>query len=845
MTTEEPMNDFPQETSAGARGSNMRPTPLSVFGYPAPEITAHDTPFEDDTTLTAADDAELDITATEESEDEPTPASVAVHAAVEDPRPREAERLEPEPIPPPADAQQTGEGAKDTNTTVEQTPPAPEAELDVAEAERLLGYPIAPTPGLPEGEYDERRAIAEKALRAKDALRDDMARAASAAGIDIPSEELAAWQPNDAELDAIHERLEPDRIRARMLDGYADFIADGKATTNAEGTPLRPHQQDMVKDIGYFMLCAPPTTPEGGKAGHINGPPGIGKTGVISAACAGMKYNENPDEPVRIIVIENTINVMHQTHGQDGERGFGKFAPHLDVGLRYTDGKTIKEVTLMPAASFNYLMERGEMPAAHVVIADEGDVYASGTTGDYLREYSKDKILLGLSATIDDATRELMPYEIYKMSVPEGIQGGLLAPTTAEVLRVEANINYDALPEDPAARREIIEAAELRARIEDMKPRVRADIEAGRGVLVRCPAGNDIDVAKVLAKELREMEVVVPNDGTWPAAFRTMPRQIRAMEIGGKAQQTTAPGQRLQQAAFKRFDAGTIDVFLTVKAIGRGKDNPLIKSFYDLDTGGSWRDKHQAAGRASRLTFDERGNPVEAHLTSYYDPRRPDQYTGVQMLGGEPGQDSIRVGHYTGGGNPPRQSKRTLLVEQGVLLRGSTTQTIETRSVTHDQVVELVPPVEVASVTDVPTVPDTRQEQAAPAQQLNFSQAAARLGVSSMFLSNLYETHGYSRSDTVTPSDLGAMVELSYPDRQQEIAPPPVPATGYVSDRQVLELSGLPPDMTPIRLRLIARYRGFDYTKFLGEDGVAAGYFPVDSLPELLENLRKPFQPRH
>jgi hypothetical protein len=701
---------------------------------------------------------------------------------------------------------------------------------DIAEAQYLLGYPIAPTPGLRPEEYDERRTIAMAALRAKDALRDDMKRAAAAAGITFSEDELASWEPNDTELAAIKHRLTVQRIRGRMLDGFAAFIADKRDTTNAFGTPLHKEQQTMVKGCGHFMLCAPPTTPQGGKGGHVEGPPGIGKTGAINVVTAAVKYNEAKEEPVKIVVIENTIDSLHQTHGSDGERGYGRFAPHMNVALHYTYKKETGNTMIMPAASFNYLMETGEMPDAHVVIADEGDVYAN----DNLREYAANKILIGFSATVDDAMRDIMPHEIYKLGVPAAIQRRRLAPMTAEVLHLDVPIDAADLPSDPKERRAKIEAIKLRARIEDIKPRIKADVEAGRGVFVRCPAGNDIDVAKILARELRdEVDVVVPNDGSWSPQFKTIPRRVRALEIGG-SEHATAPGKRFQRAAFKSFAKGEADVFTFVSAIGRGHDNPRAKVIYDLDTRGGWRTKKQAYGRVGRLLYDENGEPLEARICNYFDPDRPDQYTGVQMLGGEPGQDKVRLRHSPLSNPTSTESEeRALLVDAGILSPVTPATTIERLHVAHgpEPVVTPDPPESIRP----PEVAEARK----PVQALTFSQAVDRLGVTSVFLRNLYETHGFKQADTITTEDLGAMLELSYPHTQVE--PQPLPPAGYVSDEEIIRQAGFE-HLNPVRLRLMAQYRGYTLHKF-SDRGKAGYYYPQERLPELIEALNTPLSP--
>jgi hypothetical protein len=50
-------------------------------------------------------------------------------------------------------------------------------------------------------------------------------------------------------------------------------------------------------------------------------------------------------------------------------------------------------------------------------------------------------------------------------------------------------------------------------------------------------------------------------------------------------------------------------------------------------------------------------------------------------------------------------------------------------------------------------------------------------------------------------------------------------------------------DIPPLKLRLLAQYRGFSWTKFL--DGDQAGFYVAQAeLPRLLDALSKPIQPK-
>ncbi|HSX35075.1 MAG TPA: DEAD/DEAH box helicase family protein [Candidatus Saccharimonadales bacterium] len=741
---------------------------------------------------------------------------------------------------------------------MKETGPQPEQMLDVAQAQYILGYEAVPLdPGqLRPGQVDERRTILQDALAAQEEMRQGMVSAARAAGIEVPAEHVAAWQPDERQLEALRARLSRPRKRARILDGFDDFINDQRMGADALGTPLRPHQQDMTVNTSKFFSRIPRNFAGSGKGGHIGAPPGVGKTGVTNTICAAAKYNEDPDERVKIVVIVDSVNVMNQTHGgEDAERGFGKFAPHLDVGMRVAESHdTSHDITIMPAASAIILMEKGEMPDADVVILDEVDEYGRGKPGEQLTEYCADKLTVGLSASVDEATRDLLPYEIYTMSLPEGIHMGLLAETTAEVLRVDIDLSKVRLPDDPALRKATIEQIKLRARLDDIKKRVQADIKRGvGGIIVRVPAGDDIEIAKKFAEELRSLQVTVPNDGSWPAQFKTIPRNIRALVIGGKGQ-TTKGGRRLQAAAFQSYEKGKTDVFVTVKAIRRGWDSMTADTLYDADTGGNWRDKLQVDGRVTRRVKGKR-----ARIFNYYDEARPDQYTGVIALGGQPGQDKITVREEMPEIMPHRLSgERRVELLSSTLLEGlASVAVIESVSIHHD--IPEQPAVDETAadaVTEKPHTPEqpvageptaavemtadaeaanTENEAQEPeaGEVLTITQVATRLGVTEKLVADVYKLHGFSESDVVNLGDLHAMLELSHPS----LLIRPLPETGYVADDVVWELAGIP-KLRVLHMRTLAQYNGYLAKRFLRPDGTAGRYYRTDQVGEIVSILR-------
>jgi superfamily II DNA or RNA helicase len=694
---------------------------------------------------------------------------------------------------------------------------SPEQFFDVTQAQHLLGYAVEPTPAhlLQPGMADERQAILDDALRAKETLRSDMVRAAKEGGIDVPESVIAGWEPNEAEVQLIRERLRPLRVRARILDSCVEFIEDQRLEAAAHGTPFRPHQQDMTIKTAGFMAYAPRQTDEGGKGGYHDGPPGVGKTGVISAVCSMVKYNEDPEERVKIVILTDSVDVSHQTKGHEGDRGLAKFAPHLDVGIRFQGLHDLNhDILVMPVASAMVLMERGEMPWADVVVFDEVDAYARQSQGERLRDYIKDKIALGLSASIDDVVRDLLPYEIYSLSMPDAIHMRLLAEMTGEVLQTP--IDHEAIKDLPRAERE---AKKLRARMDDVKLRVRRHVRRGEQVIIRVPAGDDLTIAKTLAREISEdEELSVPNDGTFPPQIVSMTRKVRARVVGGSEYQT-AKGRKEGRTIIDDFRpegeqrVEATDVLVVVKAAGRGTDMPKLAVGYDLDPRGGWREKHQFHGRPSRLYGDK-----HAYIYSYSDPDYPDQYTAVMALGGQPGQTKVTLRHGPPVSMPTRRraGPRPKAALPDSVAGGVLAETVDSISVLHDE-----------------GAPDVRQEED-PTRPMTFEEVCNRLGVSATLMAGVYEVHGFRSGDVLRLMDLEAMLELSHPSLNIM----PLPERGYTSLEEVLELADLS-ELTEALIRLHSWYSGFTYRKFLKPDGTAGFFFADEDVFAVIEKLNE------
>lgn len=123
--------------------------------------------------------------------------------------------------------------------------------------------------------------------------------------------------------------LEEEDSTKRVFDygaGIQRYIDSGKNKV------LRPDQVGLFDKIQQFMASP------GELRGYVQSPTGTGKTVVfveLSKAILEARL-ENGQSP-KILVVTPKIDLVHQTLGRTGEKGYGKFAPDLNVSAFFQD----------------------------------------------------------------------------------------------------------------------------------------------------------------------------------------------------------------------------------------------------------------------------------------------------------------------------------------------------------------------------------------------------------------------------------------------------------------------------------------------------------------------------
>jgi superfamily II DNA or RNA helicase len=688
--------------------------------------------------------------------------------------------------------------------------PQPAAIYDVELFEDLVGPFDLPPLELTEG-YDERHRTVLDVYLALTQMRENVRQAALRRGISVTDEDLANWRPGAAEVAKLRRDLERQRKMMTMIRGTEAFVDDLEAESRRSGVPMRAHQRNTVFKFEEFLIHAQ-RDEHGGKSGYFDLPTGVGKTTIFANIAAALKHDEEPGDPTKVLVLVPTKIILDQTIGRHGQRGFGKFAPHLDVGAYYQDEKDLShDVTVMCNASFNRLCEEGRMPDYDVIIVDEADTAMGETTGGNVRQYSKGRVSVGLTATTETAdgrdVSELFTHLVDRMKLGDAIRGGLLAPTRAWVRRVEPQIDWSTLPTEPAARKAAIRAARLKAWKEDAVEFIKKEVERGVGVLVHCPAGDDIDHAVKYAAHLRDKLVRDPSAANH--------RWLRAAFVGGTYKRQK---KKQRRTILELFDEGEVDAVTYNEAVGRGFDNPHVKAHVDLVP--SKRTK-QHKGRALRLSFGHDGRPLVAHLIDYEDPELGDeQETGVSILGVKDGE---LVDHDPGEAIMPQPRRRVKRHYADADIIGIIASTVAEAALDHEVTPAAPSEAEIEASVD-------RLSENAPVDR---AEACRILGISPVTYNQIVAGLGSNPHNPIRYADLHAIREL-YPGLQA----PPLPQDGdYVHAVRAVHES--PITARAFSVMSYGRARGIHPHRFTGPDGKVGFYFRRDVMAQLLQDFQQ------
>jgi len=330
----------------------------------------------------------------------------------------------------------------------------------------------------------------------------------------------------------------------------------------------------------------------------------------------------------RILVVTPTKDLVHQTLGRSGKKGYGKFAPDLQVSSYFSDTPSKEkmdvkksDVVVTTYRSFEILSRTNEyrpvenyeddvlksdtfkilekqlgydaalqsvqgikavptgrnlLDTFDVIILDESHSAEGPQVSSIIQSLPEDKIVIGLSATPGE---NLFSHRLHKLELNEAIALGLLDPIVAigvkSGVKILGSDIYDEngeyldsklgyLMEDEGRNDVIVEAAKIL-------------VEHGKGTIISCIAGDEAWHARHIA-ELARNKGLRAN-----AVYAQVPSEER-LKI------------------YELFEKGEIDILSFVGVLSEGWDSERAKAIINARPSRSPIFTKQRLGRITRPT---------------------------------------------------------------------------------------------------------------------------------------------------------------------------------------------------------------------------------------------------
>ena len=422
--------------------------------------------------------------------------------------------------------------------------------------------------------------------------------------------------------------------RLNITNRLESHIADYKS--GVSGTRLRHGQPIVLDDLSSFVRGTPKFSPADSltRAGYIEMPTGTGKTVIFTEFLSAI--HKDNERPIKSLVLVPSKEILDQTVGTPGERGFAEFAPEIPITRYFGDEKDLTgDVVVMTYQSFNQAIANKVIDNnfCDVVICDEAHRALGSVTKRNLGSFIENKLAIGLTATAEYAknkhVKEIFPELIHVSRLREAIDDGTLAPLQCWVYKTKVQVDKDATSDYSA--QELHALAQIEGRNRKGVEFAKAFVEQGQRGLISCLPGQNVKHPEIIADMLRATTIVDPKTGEI--------RNIRAQELSGHM----SLAQR--KIYYDGLANGDYDVLTFVDVINEGWDNVAAKFLINLRPTCSPVLGKQRLGRILRP--DEVGSI--AQVVDFIDESRKAQFIALHSL------DEYRyvVGKVYGGAQPP------------------------------------------------------------------------------------------------------------------------------------------------------------------------------------------------
>lgn len=423
------------------------------------------------------------------------------------------------------------------------------------------------------------------------------------------------WQPAPSDLESLQTELAPSTRRLKLINSLDRYIAGEGFTGN--DNDLHEHQAEVFKDVARF-LSAEPEISGGTKRGYIEMPTGTGKTVVFTKLIEAFNQQE---EPVKSLILVPSKDILAQTIGSDGKRGFSEFAGQLNVTSYFQDEKDLSgDVVVMTYQSFNKLMNDDNLPQdfCDVLICDEAHNSLGRVTKQNLQKFSQDKVAIGLTATPEYGSNkhidQIFDREIHTLDLRESIESGILAPVQCWLYKTDYKVDLDPRITTKFTPQELERLADIEARNRMAVKFAKNFVQQGLQGIISCVPGENVIHPIIVAEMLEKVQIVDKNGERRPIVVEALSGDLN-------------PSQR--KDIYDRFEAGEIDVLTYVDLLMEGWDSGAAKFLINLRPTCSPVFNVQRLGRVLRQTADR----TQAYVIDFLDDTKKAQHTALHALG--------------------------------------------------------------------------------------------------------------------------------------------------------------------------------------------------------------------
>lgn len=441
---------------------------------------------------------------------------------------------------------------------------------------------------------------------------------------------------------------------------------------------LKPRQDLIYKETRDFFHEADST---GELKARVISPTGTGKTVVFVELTKALlnarnQYGESP----RILVVTPKKDLVHQTVGESGKRGYGRFAPELEIGTFYSDSRQGEReaidqynVVVTTYKSFNimarteYIRDRTpEEKKEYLERALKQEITKSGTSFTFLYD-SLMRVQSSISRIprVPSGIRLVDLYDVIFLDEAHHLLGEV-AGDNVETISGKPVIGFTATQKINQKRQlkqhlpYLIHEFSLKESIEaeELAPLATVGVKSGTKIegsdlfdtegeyleekltyLARSKSRNKtiVDIAKVLRDH--GIGTIVPClRGSEALHARLLAENMNRAGIATEAVHGSVSLKKRNEI-YEKFEEGRIDAMTYVEVLGEGWDSNRAKAIINARPSRSLIIAEQRLGRILRLG----GLAFAIDIIDEYDMMNPPLHA-PDILGGE----EVESGHIFG-----------------------------------------------------------------------------------------------------------------------------------------------------------------------------------------------------